>query len=320
MVSSNKNKKMTSSLKNINSSSSFFDLVENENTKPIKEKVLSIDVGIKNLSFCLFSRPYIPLNTNSNDYVIEKWEVIDLTEKEVLLCKETDKLNNICNKEAKYTKNGKCFCLKHSKKSSYMFPNQELKKSKLNGYNISQLKDIITKYQINIGSSSSSSEQPSKKKDILSSIYTFLEETCLNTIENKNCSQFNMITYGKNINNIFNKIFTNEDIMSISHICIENQMTSKMRILSYMLAQYFIVKKSSIIIEMVSPCHKLKEFEIEKTNYSTRKKNSVKYCLEIIMKNPNFINWKDFFTSHKKKDDLSDAFLQGRWFISTIIK
>ena len=40
---------------------------------------------------------------------------------------------------------------------------------------------------------------------------------------------------------------------------------------------------------------------------------SINKCLEIIeCENSSFLN---FFLDHKKKDDLSDCFLQGKWFI-----
>ena len=39
-------------------------------------------------------------------------------------------------------------------------------------------------------------------------------------------------------------------------------------------------------------------------------------CLEIITNNPHFNEHIDYFKTHKKKDDLSDSFLQGMWFIN----
>jgi hypothetical protein len=49
-------------------------------------KFVSIDVGIKNLSFCLFSK------TQDNSYFeIMKWDNIDLTEKHEITCCEKEK-------------------------------------------------------------------------------------------------------------------------------------------------------------------------------------------------------------------------------------
>ena len=39
-------------------------------------------------------------------------------------------------------------------------------------------------------------------------------------------------------------------------------------------------------------------------------------CLEIITTDHRFENQLNYFNSHNKKDDLSDCFLQGLWFIN----
>jgi DNA-directed RNA polymerase subunit L len=44
-------------------------------------KLISIDVGIKNLAFCLFSK-----NEDTNDqFIIKKWDIIDISEEEGLI-------------------------------------------------------------------------------------------------------------------------------------------------------------------------------------------------------------------------------------------
>ena len=70
-------------------------------------KFVSIDVGIKNLSFCLFNK-----KCDSNYYEIVAWDNIDLTEKYESKCIEIDK-NNVCGKPAKF--------IKDSKKISYKY-------------------------------------------------------------------------------------------------------------------------------------------------------------------------------------------------------
>ena len=41
---------------------------------------------------------------------------------------------------------------------------------------------------------------------------------------------------------------------------------------------------------------------------------------EIIASDNRFNEWATFFNKHTKKDDLSDCFLQGMWFIKYKIK
>jgi len=101
-------------------------------------KILSIDVGIKNLSFCLFELEQH--NQKSNHLNVIKWDNIDLSEKSESRCIEVDK-NGLCDKPAKFSKDGKCYCLKHSKKYNYLQPSNELKQTYLNKQKI-QILDI----------------------------------------------------------------------------------------------------------------------------------------------------------------------------------
>ena len=68
-------------------------------------KILSIDVGIKNLAFCLFEK--IDLS-DKNDFTITKWDTVNISEQESHNCIALDK-NGLCNKPAKFTKENQCF-------------------------------------------------------------------------------------------------------------------------------------------------------------------------------------------------------------------
>ena len=118
-------------------------------------KILSIDVGIKNLSFCLFVEEF-------NHFKVIKWDNIDISEKNESKCIEVDK-NGLCDKPAKFTKDNKCFCLKHSKKHNYLQPLAEFKQSYLNKQKIQSLIDIADKYKLKY-------ENPPKKSNILAII------------------------------------------------------------------------------------------------------------------------------------------------------
>jgi len=65
-------------------------------------KILSIDVGIKNLAFCLFEK-----NVNEN-FKIKKWDIINLSEEKTLKCVFIEK-NMLYNKPAKFKKNDECY-------------------------------------------------------------------------------------------------------------------------------------------------------------------------------------------------------------------
>ena len=323
--------------------------------------ILSIDVGIKNLSFCLFEKQNIDIDFNSkknkknekceninnekceninnekckninnekyeninNENIkiknedsgaelsinkIIEWEVINLIDTDEKYCLEINKNNIVCNNKAVFTKNNKCYCLKHSKKSDYMLPILELKKTKLNKLNLNQLKEISNKYYINF-------EMNIKKTKLIEVINNFVQEKTLEPIQINKCKDFDLITLSKTINKTFDILFK-KYLNNLKCVCIELQMTSKMRSLSFIIMQYFLVNNSSIEIKMVSPCFKLKDLELEKTDYSTRKKNSIKHCQSILEKNENK-KWISFFNKHKKKDDLSDCFLQGMYVLQKL--
>jgi hypothetical protein len=91
-----------------------------------------------------------------------------------------------------------------------------------------------------------------------------------------------------------------------------------MKTIQGMIVQYFVMCNLKInFIEFISAANKLKDFDAkEKTKYSDRKKLGVAKCLETISTDFRFNEHLSYFNSHKKKDDLSDSFLQGMWFIN----
>jgi hypothetical protein len=212
-------------------------------------RILSIDVGIKNLAFCLFEKPH-----ESSYFNIAKWDIINLSqEDEIQKCKCTEKNGIICNKPAKYTLNDTYFCLKHSKKQDYQIPTSELRPSFINKQKIQKLIEIADKYNIHY-------EKPIKKNDLLFKINEYISNKCFKEITSTNASQIDLITIGKNIKNKFNKIFPIDD--KIDYVLIENQISpiaNRMKTIQGMIAQYFIMNNNTEHIEFVSSINKLKQ-------------------------------------------------------------
>jgi hypothetical protein len=268
-------------------------------------KLLSIDIGIKNLSFCLFE--------TGDPIKILKWDNINLGEKIESKCIEIDK-NGLCDKPAKFTKDGKCFCLKHSKKQNYLHPTKELSSSYLNKQKISSLIEIASKHNIKFDPSI-------KKVNLISLINEFINNHCFEAVQKTNATKVDLVTIGRNIQFKFDDILC-DHLLSIDKIVIENQigpLANKMKTIQGMISQYFIMKNNNIQIEFVSASNKLKDFlpkdSKEKTDYKQRKKLGIETCLEFVSSDFRFKEWEDFFIKHSKKDDLSDCFLQGMWFI-----
>lgn len=269
-------------------------------------KVLSIDVGIKNLAFCLFEK-----SPNTEHFKVIKWDVINLTEEETLKCSFLDK-NSICNKPAKFKKDKQCFCVKHSKKQQFNIPKPEQKHSFINKQKMDKLYEIADSHGIKY-------DNKSKKVDLVNLINEYIQNNYFETIESKKATEVDLFNVGVNIKNKFNE--TLKDQAKIDYVIIENQigpLAIRMKTIQGMIVQYFIMSNLSVQhIEFISASNKLKDCHVkDKEKYSDRKKLGIAKCLGIITTDFRFTEHVDYFDGHKKKDDLSDSFLQGLWFIN----
>ena len=272
-------------------------------------KILSIDVGIKNLAFCLFEK-----SENSDYFKITKWDTVNISEQETHNCIAVDKNGVICNKPSKFTKGeNQCFCLKHAKKSNYKVPTPDLKSSFINKQKIQKLYEIADKYNIVY-------DKKTKKADIIVLINDYSLKNYLQEVQTKKATDVDLYNIGKNIKTHFDKLFSQE--VCIDYVIIENQigpLAIRMKTIQGMLVQYFVMSPVEVKhVEFISASNKLKDCDIkDKSKYSDRKKLGIAKCLETITSNSNFSSNLDYFNAHKKKDDLADSFLQGLWFLSS---
>jgi hypothetical protein len=267
-------------------------------------KLLSIDVGIKNLAFCLME-----------DQEIYKWDCINISEEVSKNCTASEKNGLLCNKPAKFSKDGKCFCLKHAKKECYKIPTAELNPANINKQKLQSLYDLADKHNLKY-------EKPCKKCEMIDLFNEYTTSQCFSLVGETNASKVDLITVGRNIKTRFDSIF--EEGEKIDCVIIENQISpiaNRMKTIQGMIAQYFIMKNSSQQIEFVSSANKLKAFQEKgekKSSYGDRKKLGISKTLEIINKDKSLNKWIEYFLSHKKKDDLADSFLQGVAFTNNI--
>ena len=272
-------------------------------------KILSIDVGIKNLAFCLFD------GANNNHKII-KWDVVNLSQKKDIKCDALEK-NTPCGKTAKFTKDNLCYCLKHSKKQqAFQIPTTDLKHTFIKKQKLQELIELADKYNIKYDNL----KKPIKKAELTTIINEHICNNYFDSIDSINASKVDLITIGRNIRIKLDDIL-DEHISTIDIVIIENQISpiaNRMKTIQGMIAQYFIMKNGKIAIEFVSAANKLKDCNVDlKTKYSDRKKLGIQQCLEIMS---YYSEWEAFFKTHNKKDDLADSFLQGIWFINNKIK
>jgi hypothetical protein len=276
--------------------------------------LLSFDVGIKNLAYCLLSINEIKdTNEDNSKHFIEivKWNIIDLSCDHVEEAK-TESVEKIlkqcskCKKSATYCTHSNTmlpedvvkFCKKHAEEAQLPMHPKLLKSNSKNGH---------TPYIVPL------------------------------SIINKkvSCNKINIVNLGKNIKCHLDVIFA-EHMDKIDAILIENQignLAGRMNVLQGMISQYFIMRNITNI-EFISATNKLKLFktvinkksdtgggsnldnvlESEKKLYKMRKDAGKMVCRSLLSFYPKLNVWITTYDKHKKNDDLADCFLQGYYY------
>ena len=279
-------------------------------------KILSIDVGIKNLAYCLLD---IDKTNDKIDYKIIKWDTINLLEQ---------KKCSLCDKPAKFSKNNICYCRKHAKNCEYLIPTQ--RDINIKRMNLMDIHEYIKTNDISLNIL----QEPKKnikRATIIEELQKYNEERFFDLIKEDNAGVVSLIEIGVNLRDRLDELLIEiektcngeAEIEKIEKILIENQLSSlaiRMKTLQGMITQYFIMKGYENI-EYISSQNKLKLFLErdktgertsggEKTSYSERKKLGIKYCQELLVKH-GMEDWLEFMSKHTKRDDLADCFLQG---------
>lgn len=304
--------------------------------------LISFDIGIKNMAYCILSKD------GSTNLTIKDWNVLNLMDSvepdHICSCKNKPKSKNVvetlCIKKAKYQKNDVYYCEKHAKDSGFMLPNKKNTTASLKKLKVDDL--------INLGNShmcflNIENIEKKKKPEILEIVDGFFKSKSLEpTIKQraKTANDTDLIEIGKNMNRLLNQVLQN---IEIDTVVIENQISpiaNRMKTIQGMLAQYFIMKNENIHIEFVSSTNKLKQFApikpdkpqnevsnvlentiqpIEKRvvnkDYKKHKIDGVAYCSQILLLNQGLTVWTSSLAESKKKDDLADCFLQGFWYL-----
>lgn len=275
-------------------------------------KLLSIDVGIKNLAYCLMD----VLSPSANKIIA--WDVINLCGPDYL-CSE------LCKKKAKYAHTPvqaptKYFCQLHAKKTGLIIPSTAtISLKKIKKMKLIDLHKVIADYNIPIPPESV------KKDDILKIITAFMETKMLSSVESMKANDMDLIMIGIAMRKAFDNDLKSH-LDTIDQIVIENQISpiaNRMKTLQGMIAQYFIMHEKTKIA-FVSASNKLKGYtkvndtgeivEVDTSSYASRKKEGINVTLKLLTEKHS--EWLGHFNTHKKKDDLADCFLQGVWYLT----
>ena len=271
-------------------------------------KILSFDIGIKNLSFC-----YLDLNVEKKTYNIELWGIINLLNEEQKTCNReilNKKEKKICNSKATYKYLDNYCCKKHLGKD-ILARKEYINIIKTSKFSQKIYKEIQTEFNLNKYSKENHNEILEKVINCINNKYAIP----LNKL--KSANDVNLIEIGINMKLKLDEIFLDKEI---DIILIENQISTlatRMKTLQGMITQYFI-DKNYTNIQFISSKNKLKNYDVKQKTYKERKKSSIQITEQILDDN-NLSNWNKLFKKNKKKDDLADCFLQGLWYVNTII-
>ena len=284
-------------------------------------KLLSIDVGIKNLAYCLLETEEHS-NTSPPKYNIVKWDVINLCGK--------DPVCSICHKKSSYlakndNDNDIYYCVTHAKKTKYKLPEPSLALKKIKKMKLADLNDIATEFKIPI-------TEKAKKEEILKCVLKYIDENMLVSVKGTAANSMDLVTLGIEMQKAFDTELK-DHLSTLDQIIIENQISpiaNRMKTLQGMITQYFIMRDKTHIA-FISAANKLKGYDIDTkanadacaeatsttTTYAERKKAGISITQRLLTETGQKPEWITYFKSHKKKDDLADALLQGIWFIKS---
>lgn len=255
--------------------------------------ILSIDIGIKNLSICLIS----------SDGSIRDWDVLDLTNTTIHSCNYCMK-NKRCKSRASYTVAGKMYyCNRHITKcipSITIAPPEYY--SLLKKPSLMKTKKLNNMFDLNVS-----------VEELTKHIYHHCATKVNQSIS---ANDIDLIQIGKTLSVMLSNRLTY--INDIETVLIENQISTianRMKCVQGMVAQYFI-EKAIYNILFISSINKLKLYDVPKKTYKERKTSGIRVVRKLLENSINDI-WLSVFNTHKKKDDLADSYLQALWFIHT---
>ena len=259
-------------------------------------KLLSIDIGIKNMGVCLFE-------IIDNNFNIIEWNILDL------LCLHKCSVEN-CEKPVKFYKNNEYYCKVHAKKHNtfYIPPDDISNINKIKNEKLSNLYELCSTHDISYNT-------PITKNELLIKIQEHIHNKYFNIYETENCNDIDLIKVGINMNIQLNNFMKYHN--DIKQVIIENQISpiaNRMKTIQGMTSQYFINNNIHNIV-FVSSFNKLKLFSNKKLSYREKKKLSVEITTKFLDETSQMKAWKEMFNKSKKKDDLADSFLQGYYYL-----
>jgi len=294
------------------------------------DKILSFDVGIINLAYCfLTKKQYIENNKQIFKWEIMDWAIIDLADREEHKCVS-------CKKKASLISMSKYYCKVHAKQiQSKPAPFEEyfkpLEKKQIGGCKFNSCDKNCQVVQQHFLEKLTYCNVHAKK------MYSDIENDMKLTKIKK--SNIKNLDFDDTRLKLVMELESRKHLLEANVVVIENQPSFKnprMKSISGILYDYYMIRgmvdkkitNSNITkVKFMSPSNKIKlatdgetqelvklKATDESKAYKMTKSLAVKYATEMSKHLPE---WLAKFNTHKKKDDLADAFLQGAYYFET---
>jgi len=307
--------------------------------------ILSFDIGIKNLAYCLLD------GSGSGGFRIHDWNVIDLmtSPAEQARAATVAPLQcTRCGKPAKFRKHTTLYCGIHAKSSGWMLPKPAYTRPKLNARKKPELERLAAEHGIVVTPASGT------KAVYVDQLTKVFQERCLEpahiteggaaVASMAGAGTIDLITLGRNMCAHLDRVLPLETLPLLTHVVLENQIStlaSRMKTLQGELTMYFLIKCPHVHIEYVSSTHKLRHFahllpaptvpaagtaasvpstvsgaSTENAKYRQHKRDAIRitqHLLDTAATPDDKTKWTHVMT-HKKRDDYADCLLQGLWY------
>jgi hypothetical protein len=299
-------------------------------------RILSFDVGIKNLAYC-----YLDVSGTTTTTLLD-WKVLDLlhmthadpppVDVSYSLCTSvlstsTKKNVKVCGKRAKYQKNAQCFCEKHAKLcTEWLIPKRAYEPTSLMKLKNPALEALLGQHQLTMEGATSRTKKA--MVEVLGNyyetkMYRLIGEPVGHAGHATTAKTLDLITLGRNMFRALDALpLFQESPPDV--VLIENQIStlaSRMKTVQGELTMYYVMRFPAAHIEYISSKNKLKSFVTNEpvasdsnAKYKQHKRDGITYATQLLQQHPGMQAWLPSLAT-KKKDDLADCFLQGMYWI-----
>ena len=247
-------------------------------------KLVSFDIGLRNLAFCILE------GTSRRDVKITHWDLIDVMAESA--GHDSPKCFK-CKKPANWLKNDDSVyaCTLHRPKTG-----KPVTKTSLNKKTLETLQAEGRSYGIT----------GTTKKSLVDGLYKYYSANCWKRCV-KSTKQVSVVDLAGPIAQCLEArkdIWENADL-----IAFEQQPDKRMLCVQAMMHMWFVC--AGYRCQGISATHKLTNIitvQDSTKTYKGRKNTGILHAQQLVP-----ANWREYMMKHPKKDDLADCFLQGLW-------